>query len=78
TADLRILGYAMEPWSRARFQSHIGKALRNFSEDYDARSAAAFVRQLDYISGQLTPEDLARIAGHLSPGTLFYLALPPP
>ena len=78
TQDLRILGYAMEPWTRARFQSHIGKALRDFSEDYDARSAAAFVKQLDYISGQLTPQDLARIADHLGAGTLFYLALPPP
>lgn len=78
TPDLRILGYAMEPWTRARFQSHIGKALRAFAEDYDARTAAAFVKQLDYASGQLTAQDVAAISGRLSPGTLFYLALPPP
>lgn len=78
TRDLRILGYAMEPWSRARFQGHIDKALRAFAEDFDARTAAGFVKQLDYASGQLTPQDVASIADRLSPGTLFYLALPPP
>ena len=48
TRDLRILGYAMEPWSCARFQSHIDKALRAFAEGFDARAAAGFVKQLDY------------------------------
>ena len=78
TRDLRILGYAMEPWSCARFQSHIDKALRAFVEGFDARAAAGFVKQLDYASGQLTPQDVSAIAARLGPGTLFYLALPPP
>ena len=78
TRDLRILGYAMDEWSTAHFRSHIGGALQRYAEDYGKAHAQRFLATLDYQSGRLDPVDLAAIGKRLTPGTLFYLALPPP
>ena len=34
TRDLRIVGYAMEAWSREHFERHIQEALQSFAPDY--------------------------------------------
>ena len=78
TKDLRILGYAMEKWSRERFENHIHKALKSFAPDYTEAQWKRFSKQLDYVGGQLDPDDLGRIKDKLTPSTLFYMALPPP
>ncbi|RUL76025.1 glucose-6-phosphate dehydrogenase [Dyella choica] len=78
TRELRIVGYAMESWSRERFERHIHKALQSFAPDYTPAHWNRFRRQLDYVGGELHPEHLSALKDKLSPGTLFYLALPPP
>lgn len=78
TPGLKIIGYAVEDWSRERFEQHIHEALKNFAADYAPRDWTAFAQQLDYLGGQLTPPDLGRLKDHLAPAALFYLALPPP
>ena len=78
TRDLRIIGYAMEPWSRERFEQHIHKALQAFSPDYTPTQWNRFRRQLDYVGGQLQADQLLALKDKLDPTALFYLALPPP
>ncbi|WP_233840572.1 glucose-6-phosphate dehydrogenase [Dyella sp. 2HG41-7] len=78
TRDLRIVGYAKEPWSRARFEQHIHKALQSFAQDFKPAQWNRFRRQIDYVGGELTADDLRALKDSLSPATLFYLALPPP
>ncbi|GAB2571662.1 glucose-6-phosphate dehydrogenase [Dyella jejuensis] len=78
TSDLRIVGYAKEPWSRDYFQRHIHKALQSFAEDFKPAHWSRFRRQLDYVGGELQADQLAALKDKLSPSTLFYLALPPP
>ncbi|GLQ86913.1 glucose-6-phosphate dehydrogenase [Dyella flagellata] len=78
TRDLRIVGYAMDKWSREHFERHIQKALRSFASDYSPAQWNRFRRQLDYVGGELDPGQLAALKDKLSPASLFYLALPPP
>ena len=78
TRDLRIVGYAMEPWSREHFERHIQKALQSFAPDYSPARWNSFRRQLDYVDGELHADALFALKDKLSPATLFYLALPPP
>ncbi|RDS84092.1 glucose-6-phosphate dehydrogenase [Dyella psychrodurans] len=78
TPDLRIVGYAMESWSREHFERHIQKALQDFAPDYSASQWNRFRRQLDYVGGELKADQLSALKDRLSPATLFYLALPPP
>ena len=78
TPDLRILGYAMDDWTRAHFEKHIHDALKAFAPGFTARDWNRFRKRLDYVSGRLDPSDLARIKDKLAPATLFYMALPPP
>ncbi|GLQ93362.1 glucose-6-phosphate dehydrogenase [Dyella acidisoli] len=78
TRDLRIVGYAMEPWSREYFERHIQKALQSFAPDYTPAQWNRFRRQLDYVGGELHADHLLALKDKLSPATLFYLALPPP
>ncbi|QAU24498.1 glucose-6-phosphate dehydrogenase [Dyella sp. M7H15-1] len=78
TPDLRIVGYAMEPWSRAHFEQHIHEALQAFAMDFKPAQWNRFRRQLDYVGGELKADQLVALKGKLSPATMFYLALPPP
>ncbi len=78
TPDLRIVGYAKEPWSREHFERHIHKALQAFAPDFKAAQWNRFRRQLDYVGGELQADQLFALKNKLSPATLFYLALPPP
>ena len=78
TPELRILGYAMEDWSREHFEEHIHQALKAFAPDYAARHWNRFRKRIDYAGGRLDPADLAAIKDRLTPATLFYMALPPP
>ncbi|HEX7341702.1 MAG TPA: glucose-6-phosphate dehydrogenase [Rhodanobacteraceae bacterium] len=78
TPDLRIVGYAMERWSRERFEEHIHKALKAFAQDYTEAHWKTFRARLDYVSGKLEPDQLKQLDSRLSACTLFYLALPPP
>jgi glucose-6-phosphate 1-dehydrogenase len=77
TRELRIVGYAMEGWSREHFERHIQRALQAFAPDYKPALWSRFRRHLDYVGGELQPEQLAALKDKLSPATLFYLALPP-
>jgi glucose-6-phosphate 1-dehydrogenase len=78
TPDLRIVGYAMEPWSREHFEQHIHKALQSFAQDFKPAHWNRFRRQLDYVGGELKADQLAALKSKLSPASMFYLALPPP
>ncbi|HEX7338837.1 MAG TPA: glucose-6-phosphate dehydrogenase [Rhodanobacteraceae bacterium] len=78
TPDLKIVGYAMETWSRERFEKHIRKALKAFAEDFTQDACDSFCNNLDYVSGQLEAEQMAQLKDKLAPHSLFYLALPPP
>jgi glucose-6-phosphate 1-dehydrogenase len=78
TPDLRIVGYAMEPWSREYFEQHIHKALQSFAQDFKPAHWNRFRRQLDYVGGELKADQLAALQSKLSPASMFYLALPPP
>lgn len=75
--DLRILGYVREAGNLERYRNQIHKALQSFAEDFSAKKWSGFAAKLDYVRGELNPEDLAAIKEYLTPGTLFYLALPP-
>jgi glucose-6-phosphate 1-dehydrogenase len=78
TPDLRIVGYAMEPWSREHFEQHIHKALQSFAPDFKPAHWNRFRRQLDYVGGELKADQLVALKDKLSPSSMFYLALPPP
>lgn len=78
TPDLRIVGYAKEPWSREYFELHIHKALQAFAPDFKPAHWNRFRRQLDYVGGELQADQIAALKSKLSPATMFYLALPPP
>jgi glucose-6-phosphate 1-dehydrogenase len=78
TPDLRIVGYAMEPWSREHFEQHIHKALQSFAQDFKPAQWNRFRRQLDYVGGELKADQLVALKSKLSPASMFYLALPPP
>ncbi|MEO8802187.1 MAG: glucose-6-phosphate dehydrogenase [Rudaea sp.] len=75
--NLRILGYAREAGNLERYRKQIHKALQSFAKDFNAKKWNSFSEKLDYSRGELNPEDLGAIEKKLSPGTLFYLALPP-
>jgi glucose-6-phosphate 1-dehydrogenase len=77
TRDLRIVGYAKERWNREHFEKHIQKALHAFSPYYKTADWNRFRHQLDYIGGELEPDQLSQLKSKLAPATLFYLALPP-
>jgi glucose-6-phosphate 1-dehydrogenase len=77
TRDLRIVGYAKERWNREHFEKHIQKALQAFSPYYKTADWNRFRHQLDYIGGELEPDQLSQLKSKLAPATLFYLALPP-
>jgi glucose-6-phosphate 1-dehydrogenase len=78
TPDLRIVGYAMEPWSREYFVEHIHEALKAFAPDFKPAQWNRFRRQLDYVGGELKADQLVALKSKLSPASMFYLALPPP
>ncbi|GLQ48332.1 glucose-6-phosphate 1-dehydrogenase [Dyella lipolytica] len=77
TRDLRIVGYAKEPWSREHFERHIHKALQAFAPDFKEAQWNRFRRQLDYVGGELQADQLFALKDKLNPDALFYLALPP-
>ncbi len=77
TPDLRIVGYAMETWTGKRFENHIHRALKSFAADFTETDWETFRDKLDYVSGQLDPDDLKPLEDKLAPRSLFYLALPP-
>src|SRR5699024_9628745 len=58
TPDLRIVGYAMETWTGKRFENHIHRALKSFAADFTETDWETFRDKLDYVSGQLDPDDL--------------------
>jgi glucose-6-phosphate 1-dehydrogenase len=78
TPDLRIVGYAMEPWTRQYFEQHIHDALKDFAPDFKPAHWNRFRRQLDYVGGELKADQLAALKDKLGPASMFYLALPPP
>ncbi|GAB3023046.1 glucose-6-phosphate dehydrogenase [Oleiagrimonas citrea] len=75
--DLRIVGYALEKWSRERFERYVHGGLKKFAEHFDEAQWESFRERLEYRSGELKAEAVGALKPLLSPGTLFYLALPP-
>ncbi|HEU0197661.1 MAG TPA: glucose-6-phosphate dehydrogenase [Nevskiaceae bacterium] len=77
TPQLRIVGYARRDLGVPHFKQHIHDALKAFAPDFTEAKWNSFDARLDYVSGELTAEDAARLAPKLAPKTVFYLALPP-
>ncbi|HET7266837.1 MAG TPA: glucose-6-phosphate dehydrogenase [Oleiagrimonas sp.] len=77
TPDLKIVGYSIEDWTAKRFKTHIARALKSFAEDFTQEACDSFCAKLDYVSGELEPDDIKQLESRLSPRSLFYLALPP-
>ena len=75
--DLRIVGYAMETWSPERFERHVHDGLKRFADDFSTAQWTTFRERLDYRHGKLDVDAVGVLDELLSPGTLFYLALPP-
>ncbi|WP_045235014.1 glucose-6-phosphate dehydrogenase [Deinococcus pimensis] len=73
----RIVGYALEAWDRAKFLAHVEEHLRQFVPDFDEAVWTRFSARLDYLSGDLSAPQLARLAPLVPGRGLFYLALPP-
>ncbi len=74
---LRILGYAVEDWSRDDLVAHFENNTRSFVERFDDRDFGEFAKRIDYRSGDLSPDSVARLAGAIDGAAVFYLALPP-
>ena len=77
TPDLNIVGYAMQKWSRDRFEKHIHKAIKSFAPDFSAKDWNSFRKHLDYVGGKLEVGDLRNLKKKIGARTLFYMALPP-
>ncbi|MBB6099772.1 glucose-6-phosphate 1-dehydrogenase [Deinobacterium chartae] len=75
--NLRIVGYALEDWSREHFVKHVETNLRQFVPEYAPEVGARFAARLDYLSGDLSPAGLGQLHVRLPGSALFYLALPP-
>lgn len=75
--DLRIVGYAKQGWTPQRFERHVHDGLATFAEAFGERQWKSFRKRLDYRHGELDADALGALGELLSPGTLFYLALPP-
>lgn len=75
--QLRILGCAVEDWSRERFQGHVEKSLREFGSSVEPSKWEDLAKRIDYRSGDLTPAGLKPVAEAVRGPAVFYLALPP-
>ena len=76
-SELRIIAYAREAGNPERFRKHMHTALKSFASPFDAKKWSSFSPKLDYVRGELNADDLGTLKDKLTPGTLFYLALPP-
>ena len=74
---LRILGCAVEDWSRERFLAHIEENLKRFEAPFEPGAWDEFARRIDFCPGDLTPEGLKAVAATVQGPAVFYLALPP-
>lgn len=75
--DLKVVGYAMEDWSTEQFVEHLEKNLREFVEGFNEDTWSKLRQNLQYVSGDLTPEHLKNLQPVVQGNALFYLALPP-
>ncbi|GGJ27538.1 glucose-6-phosphate dehydrogenase [Deinococcus roseus] len=75
--DLKVVGYAMEDWSTEQFQQHLEKNMQEFVPDFSQESWEKLKAQVQYVSGDLTPEHLKALEPVVQGNALFYLALPP-
>lgn len=75
--DFKIVGFAPQDWSADRFRDHIHDGLKQFAPEFSESDWDAFHPRLDYVSGDLDAAGLAKLAEHLLPHTIFFLALPP-
>ncbi len=74
---VKIVGYAMESWTKEKFLTHIEDNLKTFAPQFDPAVWAKFAPLLDYQAGDLTPASLKALNAFAPGPTLFYLALPP-
>jgi glucose-6-phosphate 1-dehydrogenase len=78
--SIRIVGVALEDWSRDRFVGHASQAITDAISDYDESVGRRLLARLDYVGGDYsdasTFQHLAAVAKPES-GCLHYLAIPP-
>lgn len=74
---LRIVGYAVEDWSRDKFRTHLSDNVKQFAEKFDSHAWDRLAQHIDYQQGDLTAASLASLKDKITESTLFYLALPP-
>ncbi len=75
--ELRITGYALEDWSEEGFRDHIRENLERFVDDVSDEAWKRFAKRLEYLSGDLEPDELKRLGKRIDGPAAFYLALPP-
>ena len=75
--ELRILGCAVEDWSRDRFLAHVEENLQRFTGPVDSVAWDDLARRIEYCPGDLTPAGLRAVAATVQGPAVFYLALPP-
>ena len=75
--DFRIIGFAPQDWSADSFRDHIHDSLKKFAPEFSESDWEAFHHRLDYVSGNLDADGLAKLGDRLLPQTIFFLALPP-
>ncbi len=75
--DAKIIGYAVEDWSRDKFLKHLEENLQQFEHEFDPKVWTELAARIDYVQGDLTKSALSKLSKKISPSTLFYLALPP-
>ncbi|MER3480692.1 MAG: glucose-6-phosphate dehydrogenase [Meiothermus sp.] len=74
---LRLVGYAVEAWSREEFIAHLEEGLRRFAQGFDPGLWGPLAARMDYVSGDLSTQRLGTLKERLTPSAVFYLALPP-
>jgi glucose-6-phosphate 1-dehydrogenase len=76
--DLKIIGYALEDWTREAFVQHVRDGVESFTNaNLDASDWNRFAGRLSYFSGDLSSDRLAQLSPGIQENTAFYLALPP-
>lgn len=78
--SIRIVGVALEDWSRARFVDHVSEAIMAAIDDYDEEVGRQLLSRLDYVGGDYADSStFRRLAAAANPqaGCLHYFAIPP-
>jgi glucose-6-phosphate 1-dehydrogenase len=75
--ETRIVGYAMDDWTREQFTARLRDGVEHFGDGIDEPAWAALSAGAAYVSGDLSPASVAELVPLVPGPAVFYLALPP-